>query len=281
MKSTNKVRIGKITIGGNTGVVLIAGPCVIEGREITLRTAARIQVIAERRKIPVIFKASYKKANRTSAGSFSGIGIVEALEILREVKETLGLPILTDVHSVAEVAAAAEVADVLQIPAFLCRQTELLQAAGLTEKVVNIKKGQFLAPQDVRHAIEKVKQVGNSKILITERGATFGYHDLVVDMRSFPMMRSFGAPVIFDATHSVQVPGGSEMQTGGNPEYIFPLARAATAVGIDGLFIETHPEPKKAKSDSATQLKLDRLEFLIKQVMAIDHLVKERLAVEE
>jgi 2-dehydro-3-deoxyphosphooctonate aldolase (KDO 8-P synthase) len=266
--------IGKIKIGGGSPLVLIAGPCVVEGREITIRTAQRIQRIAKKYNVPFIFKSSYKKANRTSGKSFSTLGMDEALAILSEVKQELGVPILTDIHTEAEVAAAAEVADILQIPAFLCRQTELLHAAGRSGKVINIKKGQFMAPEDMRHPAHKVEMTGNKKIMLTERGATFGYHNLVVDMRSLVVMRELGYPIILDATHSVQLPGGTKKETGGQPEFIFPIARAGVAVGIDGLFIETHPHPKRALSDSASQLKLDFLDALLNQVIPIDKIVK-------
>lgn len=277
--STTAIRIRNITIGGNKRIVLIAGPCVVEGREITLRTAERIRKIAGKYDVALIFKASYKKANRTSGSSFTGIGMEKAFSILQEVKKELGLPVLTDIHSEPEAGMAAEVADVLQIPAFLCRQTELLQAAGRTGKVVNIKKGQFMAPEDMKHQAGKVESTGNRKILLTERGATFGYHNLVVDMRSLVIMKELGHPVILDATHSVQLPGGEKSRSGGQPEYIFPIARAGVAVGIDGLFIETHPDPRRARSDSSSQLKLDRLEELVKQVVTIDNIVKETIAV--
>lgn len=203
----------------------------------------------------------------------------KALKILSEVKKEFGVPVLTDIHSSYEASVVAEVADVLQIPAFLSRQTELLQAAGATGKVINIKKGQFLAPDDMKHAVKKVEMTGNKKILLTERGTTFGYHNLVVDMRSLRMMRETGYPVILDATHSVQLPGGDTNRSGGQPEYIFPIARAGVAVGIDGLFVEVHPEPKKALSDAASQLKLDLLDDLLGQVVPIDTLVKEKLEV--
>jgi 2-dehydro-3-deoxyphosphooctonate aldolase (KDO 8-P synthase) len=250
---------------------------VVEGKEITFRTARSIQKICARRNIPFIFKSSYKKANRTSGASFTSIGMDEALGILEMVKEELGVPILTDVHSEHEVRAAAGVADILQIPAFLCRQTELLQAAGRTGKAVNIKKGQFLAPEDMKHQAEKVESTKNSKIMLTERGTTFGYHNLVVDMRSLMIMKNLGYPVILDATHSVQLPGGEANRSGGQPEFIFPLARAGAAVGIDGLFIETHPDPKHALSDAASQLKLDLLDSLLEQITKIDDLVKRKL----
>jgi 2-dehydro-3-deoxyphosphooctonate aldolase (KDO 8-P synthase) len=271
------IKIGGIKIGGNNPLVLIAGPCVVEGREITLRTAETIQRLAKKYRIPFIFKSSYKKANRTSGKSFSTLGMDDGLAVLREVKETLGLPILTDVHTEDEVEHAAVVADVLQIPAFLCRQTDLLQAAGRTKRVVNIKKGQFMAPEDMKHQAQKVEQVGNKKVMLTERGATFGYHNLVVDMRSLTIMRSLGYPVILDATHSVQLPGGGKGETSGQPQFIFPIARAGVAVGIDGLFIETHPNPARALSDAASQLKLEYLEALLKQIVPLDKLVKEKL----
>jgi 2-dehydro-3-deoxyphosphooctonate aldolase (KDO 8-P synthase) len=240
-----------------------------------LKTAERILQITRRHGIPFIFKSSYKKANRTSARSFSTIGIEEALAILAEVKERYNVPILTDVHTIDEVAQAAEVADVLQIPAFLSRQTDLLQAAGRTGKVVNIKKGQFLAPADMKMAAEKVVLTGNKKVLLTERGTTFGYNNLVVDMRSLAIMRKTGFPVVLDATHSVQLPGGAGTQSGGQPEFIFPIARAGVAAGCDALFLETHPDPRRALSDAASQLKLDSLEELIRQITAIDAVVKK------
>ncbi len=268
------VSIGTINIGGNYPLVLIAGPCVVENRDTILQTARIIRSIADRCKMPFIFKSSYRKANRSSAGSFTSIGDEKALQILAEVKREFGVPILTDIHSTVEAAIAAEVADVLQIPAFLCRQTELLEAAGKTGKVVNIKKGQFVAPDDIHLAAEKVAATGNDKILLTERGTTFGYHNLVVDMRSLPIMRKSGYPVVLDATHSVQLPGGEKNQSGGQPEFIFPIARAGVAAGCDALFIEAHPNPVEALSDSASQLKLDLLEELVRQVKAIDDLVK-------
>lgn len=251
-------------------MVLIAGPCVVESRDLVLRTADRIQRIARKRRLPVVFKSSYKKANRTSARSFTTIGMEKALAILEEVRRDLGLPVLTDVHTELEAIAAAEVVDILQIPAFLCRQTELLQAAGRTGKVVNIKKGQFAAPADMALAAEKVRATGNRKILLTERGTTFGYNNLVVDMRGLEIMRRTGYPIVLDATHSVQLPSGAATTSAGQPEFIFPLARAGAAVGIDALFVETHPDPRRALSDAASQLKLDLLDVLIRQVMAVD-----------
>jgi len=239
------------------------------------RTAEKIQSIAHGLQMPFIFKSSYKKANRSSGKSFSTIGDEVALKILGDVKRELGIPILTDVHTEREAQLGAEVADVLQIPAFLSRQTELLQAAGRTGKAVNIKKGQFLAPEDMALAAEKVAATGNKRILLTERGSTFGYHNLVVDMRSLPIMRRTGYPVVLDATHSVQLPGGEKNRSGGQPEFIYPIARAGVAAGCDAVFIETHPNPPKAKSDPSSQLKLDLLEELLKQLVAINRTLNQ------
>lgn len=272
---TKEVTIGKIKIGNDNPLVVIAGPCVVENRELALKVARDARIITDKLGLPFIYKSSYKKGNRTSRTSFVGIGIEEALKILQEVKNEFDLPILTDVHSETEIGAAAEVADVLQIPAFLCRQTELLQAAGKTGKAINIKKGQFMAPEDMRLQAEKIVAVGNSNVMLTERGTTFGYHNLVVDMRSLVIMRDGGFPVILDATHSLQLPGGEKDRTGGQPEYIFPIARAGVAVGIDGLFLETHPEPSKALSDASTQLTFDLFEPLLTQVKRIDLLRRE------
>jgi 2-dehydro-3-deoxyphosphooctonate aldolase (KDO 8-P synthase) len=268
------VQIKNIVIGGGAPLALIAGPCVVENYDITMRTAERIRTVATGLGMSFIFKSSYKKANRTSGDSFTGLAMDEALKILSEVKQQLDVPILTDIHSEPEAAIAAEVADVLQIPAFLCRQTELLQAAGKTGKVVNIKKGQFLAPEDMQHQAEKIKAVGNEQIMFTERGTTFGYHNLVVDMRSLTIMRGLGYPVVLDATHSVQLPGGESNRSGGQPEFIFPIARAGVAAGCDALFVETHPEPSKALSDAASQLPLHLLESLLRQVQKIDSAVR-------
>lgn len=255
--------------------MIIAGPCVVESRELAMRVAGEAKKITEKLGLPFIYKSSYKKANRTSGKSFVGIGMDEAIRILGEVKSEFDLPVLTDVHSESEVEAAAEVADVLQIPAFLCRQTELLQAAGRTGRVVNIKKGQFMAPEDMKHQAEKVVSVGNSGVMLTERGTTFGYHNLVVDMRSLVIMKESGFPVILDTTHSLQLPGGEKDRTSGQPEYIFPIARAGAAVGIDGLFLETHPDPARALSDSSTQLSFELFEPLLTQVKKIDSARRE------
>jgi len=261
-------------IGGGKPFVLIAGPCVVENEKMIFKTAGEIKKIAENLNIPFIFKSSYKKANRTSSNSFVGIGDSEALKILSSVRENLRIPVLTDIHSVEEAEIAAPSVDVLQIPAFLCRQTELLIAAGNTGKIVNIKKGQFLAPEDMKFAAEKVASTGNKNILLTERGTTFGYHNLVVDMRSFVIMKEFGYPVIMDATHSVQLPGKGN-ESGGQPKFIKPLARAAAAVGIDALFLEVHPNPGQALSDAASQLPLNELHDLLVEIRAIDKVIKK------
>jgi 2-dehydro-3-deoxyphosphooctonate aldolase (KDO 8-P synthase) len=272
---TKEITVGKIRIGNDNPLVIIAGPCVVESRELAMKVARDAKKVAEKLSLPYIYKSSYKKANRTSGKSFVGIGMDEALKILGEVKSEFGLPILTDVHSEGEVNAAAEVADVLQIPAFLCRQTDLLQAAGRTGRVVNIKKGQFMAPEDMSLQAEKVVAVGNRKVMLTERGTSFGYHNLVVDMRSLVIMRESGFPVVLDATHSLQLPGGEKDRTGGQPEYVFPIARAGIAVGVDGLFLETHPNPSKALSDASTQLPFNLFEPLLIQVKKIDLLRRE------
>jgi 2-dehydro-3-deoxyphosphooctonate aldolase (KDO 8-P synthase) len=267
------IELNKIKIGGGNPLVLIAGPCVVESPELTFNTAREISEITARLEIPFIFKSSFKKANRTNISSFTGLQENDALSILKEVKKKLTLPILTDVHSTGDIGKVEDFADIIQIPAFLCRQTELLLAAGESGKIINIKKGQFLAPEDMKHAAEKVSSTGNRKIMLTERGTTFGYHNLVVDMRSLVIMRELGFPVVMDATHSVQMPS-SGVQTGGTPQYIAPLARAAAAVGIDALFLEVHPQPDKALSDSASQLKLNLLEDILKEIKKIDSLVK-------
>ncbi len=269
------ITLNNISIGNNNPFVLMAGPCVVENKEITLYTAKKIKEITTELDIPFIFKSSYKKANRTNLNSFIGLGDDEALSILQNVKDQLDLPIVTDVHTAEEINKAAQVADILQIPAFLCRQTDLLIAAGETGKIVNIKKGQFLAPEDMKHAAEKVKSTGNNKIMLTERGTTFGYHNLVVDMRSLVIMRNLGYPVVMDATHSVQMPSSSNI-TGGNPEFIPYLAKAAAAIGIDCLFLEVHPDPPNALSDAASQLKLDLLKDLLIDIKKIDTITKSK-----
>lgn len=267
------ITLNSIKIGGGNPFVLIAGPCVVENEKMILQTARQIKSVCSDLNIPVIFKSSYKKANRTSGKSFTGIGDVEALKILWKVKKELGLPLLTDIHTEKEAALAAKFVDVLQIPAFLCRQSELLIAAGKTKKIINIKKGQFLAPEDIKFAAEKVKSTGNKKIMLTERGSSFGYHNLVVDMRSLVIMKELGYPVVMDATHSVQLPSSGN-KSGGQPKFILPLAKAAAAVGIDALFLEVHPNPKQALSDADSQLSLNQLKPLLVEVQKIDRVVK-------
>jgi 2-dehydro-3-deoxyphosphooctonate aldolase (KDO 8-P synthase) len=264
------VSIGAITIGGGHPLAFIAGPCVIESAAHAMETAAAIREIATRARVPAIFKASYDKANRTSRRSFRGPGLEEGLRILSDVRARTGLPILTDIHEPAHAAAAAQVVDILQIPAFLSRQTDLLVAAARTGKVVNVKKGQFLAPRDVRHVIEKITAEGNPSVLVTERGVSFGYNNLVVDMRAFPMLRELGHPVVFDVTHSLQLPGAGDGVTSGLAEYIEPLASAGVAAGVDAVFMEVHEEPARAKSDAANALRLDKLEALMLKLTRID-----------
>ncbi len=270
----NPVSLGEIVVGGGSPFVLIAGPCVIESERHATDLAAHLSGVAGRLGVPFIFKASYDKANRTSGRSFRGPGLEEGLRILGAIKSRLAVPILTDIHEASQAGPAAEVADVLQIPAFLCRQTDLLVAAAKTGRIVNIKKGQFLAPDDVRHAVAKVIEAGNPRVMVTERGTSFGYHNLIVDMRAFPMIRKQGVPVIFDVTHSLQLPGGGDGVTAGLAEYIEPLASAGVAAGVDGVFLEVHDRPAEAKSDAQNALRLDRLEPLLRRLMAIDKITK-------
>lgn len=248
---------------------LLAGPCVIEGEQMAMDIAGYINELTSRLNIPYVFKGSYKKANRSRIDSFTGIGDVKALEILRKVKETYNIPVVTDIHTEEEAALAAEYVDILQIPAFLCRQTDLLVAAARTGKMVNIKKGQFLSPEAMEHAVKKVVDAGNTQVAVTERGTTFGYTDLVVDYRGIPTMQKLGVPVILDATHSLQQPNQPAGVTGGRPDLIETIARAGIAVGVDGLFIETHPEPSKAKSDGANMHPLRQLPELLERLSAI------------
>jgi 2-dehydro-3-deoxyphosphooctonate aldolase (KDO 8-P synthase) len=266
---TAEVRVGPVRIGGGGPLTLIAGPCVLEGESHLLGVGERLLEICGAAGVSLILKASFDKANRTSHRSYRGPGLTQGLRILARVRAKLGVPILSDVHETAQVDAAAEVLDVLQIPAFLCRQTDLLLAAGRTGKPVNVKKGQFLAPGDMRHVVEKIRSTGNGQILLTERGTSFGYHNLVVDMRGLSIMRGLGVPVIFDATHSVQLPGGAEAASAGQREFVAPLARAAMAVGCDGLFLEVHPDPDGAPSDGPTMLRLEALPPLLAEVTAI------------
>ncbi len=249
--------------------ILISGPCVIESKSIVFKTCEKLKSITGKLNIPFIFKASYKKANRTSGNSFRSIGFDKAISIMESVKHEFNVPILTDVHSALEAELIDDIFDVIQIPAFLCRQTEILEAAGNTGRIVNIKKGQFLAPQDMKYQAKKIESTGNKKIFLTERGTTFGYQNLVVDFRSFPIMKKFGYPVIFDATHSVQMPSKEKGVSGGNPEYIEPLACAAAGIGVDGFFFETHPNPKKALSDGSNMIKLDEMERLLIKLLSI------------
>jgi 2-dehydro-3-deoxyphosphooctonate aldolase (KDO 8-P synthase) len=268
------IPIGGFRIGAGEPLVLIAGPCVIESERHAMKLAERLVKIAARAKIPLIFKASYDKANRSSVRSFRGPGLAEGLEILRKIKARFRVPVLTDVHEPAQARAAAEVCDVLQVPAFLSRQTDLLTAAGETGRVVNLKKGQFLSPWEMANAAEKVKSTGNKKVIITERGVSFGYNNLVVDVRSFPILAKTGCPVVFDVTHSVQLPGGQGNASGGQPEFIEPLARAGTAVGVDGIFLEVHDRPERALSDGSNALRLERLPMLLAKLTPIAKLVR-------
>jgi len=269
-----EVKVGNVIFGGGRPLVLIAGPCAIEEEALTLRIAGFLKQLTTELGIGLIFKASYDKANRTSVTSFRGPGMAEGLRILAKVKAEFDLPLLSDIHDLSQVDAAAEVLDILQIPAFLSRQTDLLVAAGKTGRVVNVKKGQFLAPWDMRNAVTKIESTGNRNILLTERGASFGYNNLVVDMRSLVVMRETGCPVIFDATHSVQLPGGAGTSSAGQRQYVGALSRAATATGIDGLFWEVHEDPDKALCDGPNSLPLPGLRGMLEEVLAIDGIVK-------
>ncbi len=269
------VSIGDVVIGTDHPFILIAGPCVIESETHTLQIAQDVQNIASRCHVPYIFKASFDKANRTSLRSFRGPGLKEGLRILAKIKELINVPILTDIHDPLQAMPVAEVADILQIPAFLSRQTDLIIAASKTGRVVNLKKGQFLTPADMRHVIEKVISTGNHRVLVTERGYSFGYNNLVVDMRAFPILRELGYPVVYDVTHSLQIPGGGNGFTAGQARYIEPMAAAGIAAGVDGVFLEIHDQPEKAKSDSRNTLRLDRLEPLLKRLTRIDSITKD------
>ncbi len=269
----NTFKIGDIEIGGGN-LFLMAGPCVLEGYERSLKIGKRTKEICQKLNLPYIFKASFDKANRSSIKSFRGPGLDEGLKILAAIKTELKVPIVTDIHESYQAEKVAQVADILQIPAYLCRQTDLLVAAAKTGKVVNVKKGQFLSPNDMKNVVIKLEESGTKKIMLTERGATFGYNNLVVDMRGLPIMRSFGYPVIFDGTHSVQLPGGSGTTSGGQREFVPYLTRAAAAVGIDGLFLEVHDNPAEGLSDGANMIYLDKLENLLKNVLTIHETLK-------
>ncbi len=278
--ATEIVRVGAITIGGGAPLVLIGGPCAIEDEKHALMTAERLAKIAADRRVSFIYKSSYDKANRSSINSYRGPGLREGLRILRKVRDTLRLPVLSDVHQVSEVAPAAEVLDVLQIPAFLCRQTDLVLAVAQTGKPINVKKGQFVAPGDMKNVVDKILSVGNRSILLTERGASFGYHNLVVDMRGLAIMRALGFPVVFDATHSVQLPGGAGDRSGGERQYVPALARAAVAFGVDAIFMEMHEDPDRTLpdgrplSDGPNMLRIDDLPRVLQQLQAIESAVR-------
>jgi len=278
--TTRPVAVGSVTIGGGAPLALIGGPCAIENERHALMTAERLAAIAADCRVPFIYKSSYDKANRSSVNSYRGPGLVEGLRILRKVRDTLRVPVLSDVHQVSEVDPAAEVLDVIQIPAFLCRQTDLLLAAAATGKPVNVKKGQFVAPRDMKNVVDKILSKGNEAILLTERGTSFGYNNLVVDMRGLPIMGSFGYPIVFDATHSVQLPGGAGDRSGGERQYVPALARAAVAIGVDALFMEMHEDPDRTLpdgrplSDGPNMLRIDDLPPLLRQLCAIGAAVR-------
>jgi 2-dehydro-3-deoxyphosphooctonate aldolase (KDO 8-P synthase) len=275
MTETHEISVGTLRLGGGNPLFLIAGPCVIESESHARMIAERVKKIAADAGVPYIFKASYDKANRSSIQSFRGPGLTEGLRILAKIKKDLSVPILTDIHEASHAAAAAEVADILQIPAFLARQTDLLLAAAKTGRVINIKKGQFLSPWDMRNVVEKVASCGNHNIILTERGASFGYNNLVVDMRTFAILRKLGHPVVYDVTHSVQLPGEQGNASGGQPEFIEPLARAGVAAGVDGIFLETHDNPQAALSDGANALPLVQLPELLSRLKALSGLVRQ------
>jgi 2-dehydro-3-deoxyphosphooctonate aldolase (KDO 8-P synthase) len=274
MSPSRGFEIGSVRIGGGSPLVVIAGPCVIESEEHAAFVAGRLRDLSRELGLPLIFKASYDKANRSSLGSYRGPGLEEGLRILGAIKKATGLAVLTDVHEVSQVEPAAEVCDVLQVPAFLCRQTDLLLAVGRSGRAVNVKKGQFLSPWEMANVVEKVASTGNERILVTERGTMFGYQNLVVDMRSLAILGKLGCPVIFDATHSVQLPGGERSRSGGQPEYIEPLSRAAAAVGVDGVFVEVHENPSAALSDGTNALPLDDFGPLARKLMSLSALVR-------
>lgn len=266
---THPVHIGSVTVGSGGPPLVIAGPCVIESEQLAMDTAGVVAEITRSLGVPYVFKSSFDKANRTSITSFRGPGLERGLAVLADIRKRIGVPVLTDVHTEQQATEAATVVDVLQIPAFLCRQTDLLIAAAKTGKVVNVKKGQFLAPADMEHVVKKMEECGNRRLLLTERGSSFGYHNLVVDMRSFPIMRRFGYPVLFDATHSVQLPGGGGGKSSGQREFVEPLACAAAGAGVDGFFMEVHPDPDRALSDGPNMVPLHQLKPLLERVLRI------------
>ncbi|MFN0118504.1 MAG: 3-deoxy-8-phosphooctulonate synthase [Elusimicrobiota bacterium] len=270
----NEVKLNSITFSNNKPFVLLGGPCVIESEKLVFQVATRLKEITSALKIPDVFKSSYDKSNRSSVKSFRGPGLREGLKILSKVKEKLDLPIITDIHTPEEAREVARVADILQIPAFLCRQSDLLISAGETGKIVNIKKGQFMSPWEMKNVIEKVESTGNKRIFVTERGTTFGYNNLVVDMRGLDIMKSFQYPVVYDATHSVQLPGGKGNSSGGQREFVLPLARAATALGLAALFMEIHPDPDHALSDGPNSLKLSNMKNILEVLLKLDKVVK-------
>lgn len=269
------IQFAGLTVGGGAPLLLIAGPCVIESESHAVGLAQAIKAIAARAGVQYVFKASFDKANRTSGRSFRGPGLTEGLRVLARVRDAADVPILTDIHEASQAEPVAAVADILQIPAFLSRQTDLIEAAAKTGRVVNVKKGQFLAPGDMRHAIEKVTAAGNTRVIVTERGFSFGYHNLVVDMRAFPILRTLGYPVVYDVTHSLQLPGAGDGVTAGQAEFIDPMASAGVAAGVDGVFLEVHENPPQAKSDAQNALRLDRLEPLLARLVRIHDIVRE------
>jgi 2-dehydro-3-deoxyphosphooctonate aldolase (KDO 8-P synthase) len=277
MGNVKTIKFGGYEMGGGKPLVIIAGPCVIESREICERVAVEVSGICAELKLPYVFKASYDKANRSSLSSFRGLGIDEGLDILADLREKTKVPILTDVHSPEEAYDAGKVVDVLQTPAFLCRQTDLITAAAEHGRAVNIKKGQFIAPWDVGNIVEKAHSVGNENIAVCERGSSFGYNNLVVDMKAFPIIRSYGVPVVFDCTHSVQLPGGLGHASGGQREFVEPLARAAVGAGIDGLFLETHPDPDNALSDGPNMIPLDHMHAFLKRIAGLSDYVRSEM----
>ena len=278
MEKVKSVVIGNTTVGGDGKLFVMAGPCVIEDPDRILKIGQEMKRICEKLGVTYIFKASYDKANRSSYKSFRGPGLVEGLKILKEVKKELQVPIISDVHSIEQIEPAADVLDVLQIPAFLCRQTDLLEAAAKTGKCVSVKKGQFMAPSDMKNVLEKMSHLGNENLMLTERGFSLGYHNLVVDMRSFPIMRSFGYPVVFDATHSVQLPGGAGTSSSGQRQYIGNLARAAAGAGIDGVFLEVHDNPAEALCDGPNMLYLSQVENVLRDMIAINEITQKSIS---